>query len=97
MKLTQSEGKDSVKFTLCHYPIISWNGMHHGTYMLHGHQHLKGDRRFGIGKRMDIGLCGTEDFGFRPYHVEEIITLLKDRTYNTYTEHDHHQPKHGIQ
>ena len=73
---------------LCHYPIISWNQMHHGSFMLHGHQHLKGERKFGQGKRMDIGLCGSEDF--RPYHIEEIVNLLSKRQYETYTEHDHH-------
>ena len=73
---------------LCHYPIISWNQMHHGSFMLHGHQHLKGERKFGQGKRMDIGLCGSEDF--RPYHIEEIVDLLSKRQYETYTEHDHH-------
>jgi calcineurin-like phosphoesterase family protein len=73
---------------LCHYPIISWNQMHHGSFMLHGHQHLKGERKFGQGKRMDIGLCGSEEF--RPYHIEEIVDLLSKRQYETYTEHDHH-------
>jgi hypothetical protein len=68
--------------------------MHHGAYMLHGHQHLKGDAIFGQGRRMDVGLCGTEStIGFRPYHLEEIITLLKNRAYETYTEHDHHQTR----
>lgn len=77
----QVSRKDSEKskFILCHYPIVSWNGMHHGTYMLHGHQHLKGENRFGNGRRLDIGICGTEDFGFRPYNIEEIHLLLDRR------------------
>lgn len=94
LRVTKSESDRGEKFILCHYPIISWNGMHHGTYMLHGHQHLKGENKFGQGRRMDVGLCGMEDSGFRPYHIDEIISLLKNRTYNTYTEHVHHQPKH---
>ena len=65
------------KFILCHYPIISWNGMRKNTHMLHGHQHLKGDAILGQGKRMDIGIDGSKEF--RPYHVEEIVDLLKDR------------------
>lgn len=24
---------------LCHYPIASWNGMSHGSWMIHGHTH----------------------------------------------------------
>ena len=65
------------KLILCHYPIVSWNHLKRGAYMLHGHQHLKGDKRFGNGKRMDVGMCGSPEF--RPYHFDEIKDLLKDR------------------
>ena len=64
-------------FVLCHYPIISWNGLHRGTYMLHGHQHLKGDVKFGNGRRMDVGVDGSPEF--RPYHIEELVKLLEPR------------------
>jgi hypothetical protein len=62
--------------------------MHHGSFMLHGHQHLKGEKKFGQGKRLDIGLCGSEEF--RPYHMEEIVDLLKNRQFEPYIEHDQH-------
>jgi calcineurin-like phosphoesterase family protein len=67
-------------FVLSHYPMISWNGFYRGAYMLHGHQHLKGDRRFcnRENRRMDVGFCGSPEF--RPYHVEEILELLKPKT-----------------
>lgn len=80
MKVTRSN--NSNKFILCHYPIISWNGMHDGSYMLHGHQHLKGDDRLcekGY-RRMDVGLCGSSDF--RPYHIEEVINTLTENQNN---------------
>jgi hypothetical protein len=66
----------NVKLVLCHYPIVSWNNMRKNSLMLHGHQHLKGDQRFGNGKRMDIGMCGNPEF--RPYHLDEIMLMLKD-------------------
>lgn len=77
MGITRKEGKQ--KLILCHYPIISWNGMREGTFMLHGHQHLKGDSRFCDrgNRRMDIGLCGSPDF--RPYHFEELVNILSER------------------
>ena len=91
-ELRVSQGSNpSNTMILCHYPIISWNQMHHGSYMLHGHQHLKGDRKFGQGKRLDVGMCGSEDF--RPYHIDEVVNLLKDRQFEPYTEHDHHTTK----
>jgi calcineurin-like phosphoesterase family protein len=76
LKVTKKH--DSHKFILCHYPIISWNNQRNGAYMLHGHQHLKGDSRFcdRQEKRMDIGLCGSPEF--RPYHIDELVTTLNN-------------------
>ncbi len=65
------------KLILCHYPIVSWNHLKRGAFMLHGHQHLKGDKRFGNGRRMDVGMCGSPEF--RPYNLEEIFDILKDQ------------------
>jgi calcineurin-like phosphoesterase family protein len=96
LAISRGSDQDKNKIVLCHYPIISWNNMHHGSYMLHGHQHLKGDKRFGHGRRMDVGLCGSEDFGFRPYHIQEILDTLKNRTL-ILPETEHHITNNGIQ
>jgi calcineurin-like phosphoesterase family protein len=66
----------NMKIVMCHYPIVSWNNMRRNSYMLHGHQHLKGEQRFGNGKRMDIGMCGHPEF--RPYHLDEIVDQLRN-------------------
>ena len=76
MNITQE--KMSEKLVLCHYPIISWNNLRKGSIMLHGHQHLKGEKRFGHGKRMDVGICGSPEF--RPYHIDEILGLMEGRS-----------------
>jgi calcineurin-like phosphoesterase family protein len=70
--------KGEINLVLSHYPIISWNGQHKGTYMLHGHQHLKGDKRITQRDRMDVGICGSPEF--RPYHIEEIIKELNNKS-----------------
>lgn len=31
--------KNKTKIILCHYPIIDWNGKHHGSFHLYGHVH----------------------------------------------------------
>jgi hypothetical protein len=38
---------------------------------------LKGDARFGEGRRMDVGMCGSPEF--RPYHIDEVLELLSGR------------------
>jgi len=75
--LEAKTGTEKHKFVLCHYPIVSWNNMPRGAFMLHGHQHLKGDARFGEGRRMDIGMCGSPEF--RPYHIDEVLDVLSGR------------------
>jgi calcineurin-like phosphoesterase family protein len=66
------------QFHLNHYPIVSWNDIKDGAIHLHGHSHLMGDRRFGKGKRMDVGIDGHPEF--RPYNLkDEIIPLMEKR------------------
>lgn len=80
LELRVTNGDDKDTFILSHYPILSWNGFYRGSYMLHGHQHLKGEKRFCSrnNRRMDVGLCGSPEF--RPYHIDEIRGLLKFKT-----------------
>ena len=65
-------------FHLNHYPIMSWKDIKSGAIHLHGHTHLKGDNRFGIGRRMDVGIDGHPEF--RPYNLKtEVIPLMEKR------------------
>lgn len=64
-------------FIFCHFPVESWMDMKKGTYMIHGHLHNGGEKRFGNGRKMDIGIDGHPEF--RPYHIDEIIKLLEPR------------------
>jgi calcineurin-like phosphoesterase family protein len=74
------------RFVLCHYPIISWNEMRKNTIMLHGHQHLKGDTKFGPGKRMDVGACGNDLW---PYSIKDIMEIMDSRPVHDLAN-DHH-------
>lgn len=66
------------KAVLCHYPLLTWNGAHRGTWMLHGHSHGL-LRAGGLTTRMDVGLDTHPEF--RPYALDEIIDVMADRTY----------------
>jgi len=78
------EGKD---FVLCHYPLQSWHGMNKGVIHLHGHVHLSENRKFGNGKKMDVGVDGN---GMDPYSIDEIIKIMDKRPVAFEMNGDHH-------
>ena len=76
-------------FRLFHYPIQSWNGMNSGDIHLHGHVHLPPNRKFGQGKKMDVGIDGHPEF--RPYNVmREIVPIMDKRDARSDMPNDHH-------
>jgi len=74
-------------FVLFHYPITSWNGLHKGDIHLHGHVHLSNDKKFGRGKKMDVGVDGNN---LKPYSIKEIIELMNEREILSDMLFDHH-------
>lgn len=77
------------KFQLMHYPISSWDGLNKGVMHLHGHCHLPTNKRFGVGKRMDVGMDGHPEF--RPYNlIREVVPLLNKRPIKSEMGDDHH-------
>ena len=59
---------------LCHYPIMSWNGMGHASWHLHGHCH---------GSIKDVGLrkdIGVDTNNLYPYSYEDIKNVLLLKT-----------------
>lgn len=79
---SQKSGKfGKQKFFLSHYSHQVWNQSHHGTIHLFGHSHgsLKG-----IGRSMDVGVDTNNLY---PYHLEEILFLMKDVKWE---QVDHH-------
>jgi len=74
-------------FVLCHYPLQSWHGMNKGVIHLHGHVHLPENRKFGNGKKMDVGVDGN---GMDPYSIDEIIKMMDKRSVGPEMLDDHH-------
>ena len=63
---------------LCHYPILSWDGMAHATWHLHGHCHGSIDQSWNkTGLRMDVGVDTNNLY---PYSYEEIKKKMVMRT-----------------
>lgn len=75
---------DDDTFVLDHYPIREWESCHKGWYHLYGHTHpLPVDRFLNGYRSMNVGFDGHPNF--QPYHIKEILTLLKDKPI-----HGHH-------
>ena len=74
-------------FVLCHYPLQSWNGLNKGVIHLHGHVHLSPNKKFGNGKRMDVGVDGNS---MDPYNINDIIKMMDKRPVGSDMLGDHH-------
>ena len=58
-----------------------------GVIHLHGHVHLPENRKFGQGKKMDVGVDGN---GMDPYSIDEIIKIMDKRNSLPEILGDHH-------
>jgi len=65
------------KITLCHYPMISWNASHHGSWLLYGHVHNK---QIPLnGKMLDV--APTKEHMY-PYSFNEIKEIMETKPDN---------------
>lgn len=61
-----SDGEDGLCHTLCHYPMITWNGARKGSLQLFGHVHNQWE-----GSRNAVNV-GVDQWDFRPVSFAEI-------------------------
>jgi calcineurin-like phosphoesterase family protein len=78
---------NDASFVMCHYPLQSWHGLNKGVIHLHGHVHLPENRKFGNGRRMDVGVDGN---GMSPYSINDIIKIMNKRPVGSDMPGDHH-------
>ena len=82
--------RDGFRAVLCHYPLLTWNGAHRGTVMLHGHSHGNVDGLNERTTRLDVGVDTAARLlgAYRPFELSEIREILSRRTYEAI---DHHE------
>lgn len=75
------------KVAMMHFPLLTWDGAHHGTIMLHGHSHSpKSHRDTMPGKRIrDIGIDGND---LMPYNMTDLVRELATRAVSYHGHHD---------
>lgn len=71
------------RIVMSHYPMRTWNQIHRGAWMLHGHCHNNLPQP--PGKIMDVGV---DCHNYIPISLDEVHEFMKDRP--IYGE-DHHQ------
>ena len=71
--LETSDG--SHRITMCHYPLMTWNGVAKGSYMIHGHIHNKTDAEYIALVRSMPNLlnAGVDINGYRPVTFNELL------------------------
>ena len=89
------------KVVLSHYPFLTWNGRHRGSFSLHGHSH--GSLPVDLStKRMDIGVDAVAGLlsggaprmpsGYRPISYDEVVVEMAKRRISVV---DHHEARGG--
>lgn len=65
----------SHKITLCHYPMMSWNGCNKGAFHIHGHIHNnRNDSYWPLLLQMPHALnAGVDVNGFAPVTFNELV------------------------
>ena len=63
------------RLVLCHYPMMTWNNVGHGSYHIYGHIHNNTrDFYWPLLRQMDHALnAGVDINGFRPVTLPELI------------------------
>jgi calcineurin-like phosphoesterase family protein len=77
-------GVHKQRIVLSHYPLRSWNQMHRGAWMLHGHSH--GNLEDIGGKIMDVGVDTHTLYGL--YSLEDVQRIMSTREF---VAQDHHE------
>lgn len=65
-------GEHKQRIVMCHYPLRSWNQMHRGAWMLHGHCH--GSLQGAQGKILDVGV---DVHDFKPISLESVQETME--------------------
>lgn len=64
---------DNEFVVMSHYPMLTWNKSHYGSFMLHGHSHGSLQANHKIAKRLDVGV----DVNFKFYDL--FLKVHKDK------------------
>lgn len=73
---TQEYKERKLMFVLCHYPLLTWNRSHYGSYHLHGHSHGNLPPR---NNALDIGV---DCHNYAPINLDEVIEIILKQNFS---------------
>jgi calcineurin-like phosphoesterase family protein len=76
-------GVHKQRIVMCHYAMRTWNQIHRGSWMLHGHSH--GTLSYVGGKTMDVGV---DVHGYAPISLDQVKAIM-DARIAVYCDHHH--------
>jgi calcineurin-like phosphoesterase family protein len=85
--ITEKRSDGHQHIIMSHYPILSWNRSHYGSWMLHGHCHgnlMKGNLDYYKRKVMDVG-CNV--INYTPISYREVKTIMDKRIISSVDNH----------
>lgn len=71
------------KIFLCHYPMLSWPGMHKGAWHLHGHCH--GNLKISFGKMYDVGVDANN---YELLSFDDVKKIMDEKEFMVVDHHD---------
>ena len=77
--ITDKRAKGYQQIILSHYPILSWNRSHYGSWMIHGHSHgslMKSNQDYYKRKVIDVG-CNV--INYTPISYQEVKQIMDKR------------------
>ena len=72
------DGRDGLTHTLCHFPMITWNGARKGSLHLFGHVH---DRWKGTRNAVNVGV---DQWDYAPVHFDDVRRKAKTLPINSH-------------
>jgi calcineurin-like phosphoesterase family protein len=66
------------QIVMSHYPILSWNRAHHGSWMIHGHAHqsLTMDKSYDWYYKKKVMDVGCNGINYTPISYQEVKKIM---------------------
>lgn len=83
--ISRKVGDKKMNVVMYHFPIESWDRMHHGSIHLFGHRHTDKADHKNINRSRDVGMDGND---MMPYNMDDLLIELEKNPIKFEGHHD---------